>query len=91
MNLEECFVGIDVSKTELEIGVVPAQQFWAAAIELGQAGLPELVINPRQVRDIAAGEKPKVVIVACMRRLLTLLNGMIKTMTPWCDKTIQHA
>lgn len=39
----------------------------------------------------SAGKKPKVAIVACMRKLLTILNTMIKTMTPWCDKTIQHA
>ncbi len=34
----------------------------------------------------AAGKKPKVVIVACMRKLLTILNAMLKTKTPWCDK-----
>jgi transposase len=30
-----------------------------------------------------AGKPPKVVIVACMRKLLTIMNAMIKTMTPW--------
>ena len=34
----------------------------------------------------AAGTKPKVAIVACMRKLLTILNAMLKTKTPWCDK-----
>ena len=34
----------------------------------------------------AAGKKPKVAIVACMRKLLTILNAMLKTKTPWCDK-----
>lgn len=34
----------------------------------------------------AAGKQPKVAIVACMRKLLTILNAMLKTKTPWCDK-----
>jgi transposase len=34
----------------------------------------------------AAGKKPKVAIVACMRKLLTILNAMLKSKTPWCDK-----
>ena len=39
----------------------------------------------------AAGKKPKVVIVACMRKLLTILNAMLKTKTPWCDKLAVQA
>lgn len=39
----------------------------------------------------AAGKKPKVAIVACMRKLLTILNTLIKNMTPWCDKSIANA
>ena len=31
----------------------------------------------------AAGKPPKVVIVACMHKLLTIMNAMIKTATPW--------
>jgi transposase len=31
----------------------------------------------------AAGKPPKVVIVACMRKLLTIMNVVIKTNTPW--------
>ena len=34
----------------------------------------------------AAGKKPKVAIVACRRKLLTILNAMLKAKTPWCDK-----
>lgn len=30
-----------------------------------------------------AGKPPKVVIVACMRKLLTIMNAMIKNNTPW--------
>jgi transposase len=33
----------------------------------------------------AAGKRPKVAIVACMRKLLTMLNAMVKTNPPWDD------
>lgn len=49
------------------------------------------VIKAFHARLKAAGKKPKVAIVACMRKLLTILNAMIKTMTPWCDKTTAGA
>ncbi|MDM8000150.1 MAG: IS110 family transposase [Dehalococcoidia bacterium] len=32
---------------------------------------------------MAAGKAKKVALVACMRKLLTILNSMIRTMTPW--------
>lgn len=32
------------------------------------------------------GKPPKVVIVACMRKLLTIMNAMIKSNTPWTPK-----
>lgn len=31
----------------------------------------------------AAGKKPKVAITACMRKLLTILNAMVRSSTPW--------
>jgi transposase len=31
----------------------------------------------------AAGKAPKVALVACMRKLLTILNAMLKHRTPW--------
>ncbi len=34
----------------------------------------------------AAGKAPKVVIVACMRKLLTIMNAMLKTNSPWTPK-----
>lgn len=33
-----------------------------------------------------AGKPPKVVIVACMRKLLTIMNAMVKNKTPWSAK-----
>jgi transposase len=34
-------------------------------------------------RLIAAGKPPKLALTACMRKLLTILNAMVKTETPW--------
>jgi transposase len=34
-------------------------------------------------RLVAAGKPPKVALIACMRRLLTILNAMMKTEQPW--------
>lgn len=59
------------------------------------AELPVVVVNPRQVRDFApvirafylrlvdAGKPKKVALVACMRKLLTILNVIIHTDTAW--------
>jgi transposase len=41
------------------------------------------VIRAFYDRLIAAGKLPKVALVACMRKLLTILNAMLKTGTPW--------
>lgn len=53
---------------------------YMAAIVAGQ-------VNPvfKQVRTnlLAAGKKPKVVIVAIMRRLITTLNAILRDNTPW--------
>lgn len=34
-------------------------------------------------RLVAAGKKPKVALVACMRKLLTIINVMVRNQTPW--------
>lgn len=36
-----------------------------------------------------AGKKPKVALVACMRKLLTILNSMIKHKTRWSEMSLQ--
>jgi len=41
------------------------------------------VIRAFHHRLIAAGKPPKVAITACMRKLLTILNAMVRTQTPW--------
>lgn len=35
-----------------------------------------------------AGKKPKVAITACMRKLLTILNSMLRTNTPWQPQNV---
>ena len=42
---------------------------------------PVLKAHYEQLR--ARGKEPKVALVACMRRLLVLLNSILKTRTPW--------
>ena len=37
-------------------------------------------------RLVAAGKLPKVAIVACMRKLLTILNAILRTKTPWTSE-----
>lgn len=41
------------------------------------------VISEFYQRLISAGKRPKVAITACMRKLLTILNAIIKNSTPW--------
>ncbi|MFQ5961905.1 MAG: IS110 family transposase [Candidatus Methylomirabilales bacterium] len=37
----------------------------------------------------AVGKKPKVALVACMRKLITILNVILKHRTPWCETHAQ--
>jgi transposase len=41
-------------------------------------------------RLIRAGKLPKVAMVACMRKLLTILNAMLKNMEPWDPNLMPH-
>jgi len=41
------------------------------------------VIKAFYQRLLAAGKLPKVALVACMRKLLTILNAMVRTSKPW--------
>jgi transposase len=42
-------------------------------------------------RLCAAGKAKKVALTACMRKLLTILNAMVKHRTPWQVNTVQYA
>lgn len=44
------------------------------------------VIRTFAARLRAAGKPPKVVIVACMRKLLTILNALLRDGRPWNPK-----
>jgi transposase len=41
------------------------------------------VIRDYYQRLLAAGKPKKVALVACMRKLLVILNSMLKQRTPW--------
>jgi len=43
-------------------------------------------IRDYHARLMAAGKLPKVALVACMRKLLTVLNAMMRDQTPWSPK-----
>lgn len=50
------------------------------------------VINALYVRLCTAGKAKKVALVACMRKLLTIMNAMLKHHTPWhCEPLPVHA
>ncbi len=44
------------------------------------------VIKTFYERLIHAGKLPKVAITACMHKILTILNAMMRTNTPWCAR-----
>ena len=41
------------------------------------------MISAMYRRRRAAGKKPKVALTACMRKLLTILNAMLRDGMPW--------
>ena len=53
------------------------------------------VIRGFYVRLLAAGKSKKPALVACMRKLLTILNTMVRTGEPWsteyADRTLISA
>jgi len=49
------------------------------------------VIKAFYLRLRAAGKAPKVALIACMRKLLTILNAMLKHQTPWRYEPAQLA
>ena len=44
------------------------------------------VIRTFYQRLLAAGKPKKLALVACMRKLLTILNAIVKSGTPWNEK-----
>jgi transposase len=46
------------------------------------------VLREMHTRLRTAGKPAKVALVACMRRLLVILNAMLRTRTPWTETTV---
>jgi transposase len=49
------------------------------------------VIRAFYARLLAAGKPKKLALVACMRKLLTILNTMIRTAQRWCAADANRA
>ena len=47
------------------------------------------VIRDFYQRLLAAGKPTKVALTACMRKLLVILNSILKHRSPWCDLTLE--
>lgn len=64
----------------------------AVRTALYMATLAAIRCNPAirgfHVRLRAAGKKPKIAITACMRKLLTILNAMVRSNTPWQARVV---
>jgi transposase len=48
-----------------------------------EAGITNPAIKAFNARLRLAGKPPKVAITACMRKLLTILNAIVRTKSPW--------
>lgn len=49
------------------------------------------VIRDFYHRLVAAGKPKKVALTACMRKLITILNAMVRTQTPWNPALVEHS
>jgi transposase len=65
----------------------PRQALYMAALVASQHNPVSKVFYARL---LAAGKPKKVALVACMRKLLTILNAMVRTGRPW-DASLNHA
>ena len=55
------------------------------------AGRHHSVLTAFDERLRAVGKAPKVAFTACMRKLLTMLNAMLKHQTPWHENYANHS
>ena len=102
MNTGDRYVGIDVAQAHLDIGVRPSGEVWQVSYDTpGVANLlvqlaelaPTLaatrynsVMRAFYQRLLEAGKPKKVALTACMRKLLTILNAMLKHNRSWNSK-----
>jgi hypothetical protein len=73
------FCGIDVSKARLDVIVLPEEQCYSVSND--RTGWADLV-----ERLNVAGKKPKVTIVAVMRKMITTLNAIVRDDVLWADR-----
>ena len=66
MNLSECFVGIDVSKAQLDVSVLPQETFWSSAND--DAGRADVVARLREMAPtlivLGKGGKERMVLLS---------------------------
>ena len=97
------YVGIDVAKAKVDVAVRPTGERWEVprdeagipqlVSEMKTLG-PSLVLLEATgglelplVAALAAGKPKKLALVACMRKLLVILNAMLKQRSSWRDIT----
>jgi len=49
------------------------------------------VIKPFSERLLAAGKAKKVALTACMHKLLTIMNAMVRDLKPWQPQEVPSA
>ena len=75
---EAVYAGVGVAKSTLDMAALVASRL-------------NPIIAAFYQRLLDAGKVKKVALVACMRKLLTTLNAMMRTMTVWQPETVlQH-
>jgi len=88
MNRVTLVVGIDVSKQWLDVATTQStriERFEHSPQGIG--GVLELAreVGAERITIEASGKPSKVAITACMRKLLTTLNAMLRDQTPWME------
>jgi transposase len=89
------WIGVDVAKESLDVAYACGSGVKRRSVANSRTGHSLLVESlPRQTEarivveatggyERALGKKPKVIIAACMRKLLVILNTMLKNNTSW--------
>ena len=60
------------------------------AIALYPTDWPFAIFKVLTGEHLAAGKVKKVALTACMQKLLTILNAMLKHRTPWQPQEVQN-
>ena len=77
--------GLMAASFATKLGVLRATLYMGALV----ASRYNPVIRDFYRRLLAAGKPKKLALTACMRKLLVILNSMLKHRSPWCDVTPQ--